>query len=613
MNDHEMMPCSLPLDEKCDETKDVDLLDRNAYDGGVGGDLFCSLDEYRVHISESVKMHLAQSLGMDHVEEILDAMKRPLDCMTCRVAVLAVPTSEKRKDRDHQRTQIMEKLRNHWNEKWIRERLDTGDDNSSVQILIDPHSVLPDVIVVRVAINNDHTHHDRHDQHPMKARLDMTIDSPSSNHCTDAVAPNISDCDSGRDAGDELNFRAASCISDYKMVLVDRFCGEAVLSGADVYKRGVLGSDAGIGVGDQVAVYAILVKFDSKSNDKNLMPLIRGFKLEPFLRSCMNPNDLENGNNVQCVFVGTGIAQCSRSAIFREQRGVAVAMDLAKRNIPCLPPFDEDILSPWVVLQHPPSIVVGHALKQSFDMDDPTTTIQAKAPSYILDMCAAPGGKSSHLASLFPDTKILACDKSRSKMRQCYQRFLKLGIASNVLPLVMDSSKCVLSDSPESGSTVHKILDAADCQDGIFRVHGFVPESFEAIILDPPCSALGLRPKLQISASLEDLQSAAQYQRKFVDNAVQLLKPGGVLLYSTCTINPLENEGMVRYILDKNDDEIGLELLDVGVDLGCRGLVGHELLSETEHRLVRRFDPTKDTMGFFIAKFQKRIILEHLS
>jgi 16S rRNA C967 or C1407 C5-methylase (RsmB/RsmF family) len=112
---------------------------------------------------------------------------------------------------------------------------------------------------------------------------------------------------------------------------------------------------------------------------------------------------------------------------------------------------------------------------------------------------------------------------------------------------------------------------------------------------------------------LEDLQSAAQYQRKFVDNAVQLLKPGGVLLYSTCTINPLENEGMVRYILDKNDDEIGLELLDVGVDLGCRGLVGHELLSETEHRLVRRFDPTKDTMGFFIAKFQKRIILEHLS
>jgi hypothetical protein len=600
-----MKPSSLSLIEKHDETKDTNHFDRNA-DTVYGGDCFCSLDEYQVHISESVKTHLAQSLGIDHVEKILDAMKRPLDCMTCRMAVVAPTTS---KDCDHQRTKIMENLRSHWNEKWIRERSKTISDvnNSNIQLFIEPHSVLPDVIVIRVAIQDNYlTSHDcRH--HPIKERLHAIKDSDS-RKSTDDVSPILSECG----LRDELQPQVG-CKSDYKIILVDRFCGEAVLSGADVYKRGVLGSDAGIVVGDRVAVYAIIVKFDSESKDKNPVPLVRGFKVEPFLCASMNPDEVGSKSDVQCVFVGTGIAQCSRSAIFREQRGVAVAMDLAKQNIPCLPPFDDDLLSPWVVLQHQPSIVVGHALKQSFATDNQTTKIATNDPSYILDMCAAPGGKSSHLASLFPNAKVLACDKSRSKMRQCYQRFLKLGIASNVMPLVMDSSKCVLSASLESRCTVDKVLETADCQDGIYRVPGFVPGSFEAIVLDPPCSALGLRPKLQISASLEDLQSAAQYQRKFVDNAVQLLKPGGVLLYSTCTINPVENEGMVRYILDKHHDEFGMELVDVGVDLGSPGLLGQGLLSEMEHRLVRRFDPTKDTMGFFIAKFKKRTLPEHPS
>ena len=72
------------------------------------------------------------------------------------------------------------------------------------------------------------------------------------------------------------------------------------------------------------------------------------------------------------------------------------------------------------------------------------------------------------------------------------------------------------------------------------RIHSqpFPPQSFAYILLDAPCSALGLRPRLQQTADLPSLLRAAEYQRQMLDAAVALLQPGGSLVYSTCTINP---------------------------------------------------------------------------
>ena len=67
---------------------------------------------------------------------------------------------------------------------------------------------------------------------------------------------------------------------------------------------------------------------------------------------------------------------------------------------------------------------------------------------------------------------------------------------------------------------------------------GFPPCSFDYILLDAPCTALGIRPRLLLPHDLELLLQTAEYQRKLLDVAVQLLKPGGVLVYSTCSINP---------------------------------------------------------------------------
>jgi hypothetical protein len=67
---------------------------------------------------------------------------------------------------------------------------------------------------------------------------------------------------------------------------------------------------------------------------------------------------------------------------------------------------------------------------------------------------------------------------------------------------------------------------------------GLVPGSFDHVLLDAPCSALGLRPRLLLSWDLNQLQQLAGYQRALLHSAVHMLKPGGTMVYCTCTINP---------------------------------------------------------------------------
>ena len=139
--------------------------------------------------------------------------------------------------------------------------------------------------------------------------------------------------------------------------------------------------------------------------------------------------------------------------------------------------------------------------------------------------------------------------------------------------------------------------------DGLLNVSCFDEASFDRILLDPPCSALGLRPKLHVDVSLSQLEAFATYQKRLLRTAVALLKPGGVLTYSTCTINTMENEMMVRHALDAHPE---LRLEGIDFPIGSPGLAGAGLDDPERHR-VRRFDPAgdDDTTGFFLAKFRK--------
>jgi 16S rRNA C967 or C1407 C5-methylase (RsmB/RsmF family) len=272
-----------------------------------------------------------------------------------------------------------------------------------------------------------------------------------------------------------------------------------------------------------------------------------------------------------------------RSTLFQPQaRGVAVRMSPTHRAGPALPPLNGVIPTTMAVLQNLPSICVGHAL-------DPQPN------DIILDMCAAPGGKTSHLASLTNNQAvIIAADKSRSKMKKARLLFQEMGCTS-ITPLVVDTTNCV---DPTCATSIQQLLKQAQPgKDKFLNITKFAPESFDRILLDPPCSALGQRPRLVLQEPDHDYHP----QKQFLKQAVALLKPGGTMTYSTCTTTRVENEDMVDYVLTTFSC---MKLVPISIPLGKPGLEGYSYNRD----FVKRFDPDDalDTIGFFLAKFTKQ-------
>jgi 16S rRNA C967 or C1407 C5-methylase (RsmB/RsmF family) len=361
----------------------------------------------------------------------------------------------------------------------------------------------------------------------------------------------------------------------FKVVVCDMFCGEAVLRGANIFVKGILCGDKGIVKGDHVAVYA---------NIKHDKPLTRGMFLENY--------------SGHCIFLGIGEAQYHRAQMFSLERGVGIKMCTVSSEYFMQAVIPQPSLNGQLVgkmmLQNLPSALVAHAL-------DP------KRNDVIADLCAAPGGKTSHVASLVRnDAIIVAMDKSRKKVVSMQYFFETMG-ATCITPILKDSTRILITGQAKRKS-VQDILACAEksSKDGLLEVDGFYSESFDRIVLDPPCSALGLRPKLNIPIrSLKELKRHGGYGKRLVQNAIELLKVGGVMTYSTCTINADENESMVRHVIDVYPS---MELLPIDYNIGGPGLPGFGL-NEQQRGMVRRFDPcdeAADTMGFFVAKFRKQ-------
>lgn len=336
-----------------------------------------------------------------------------------------------------------------------------------------------------------------------------------------------------------------------KVVLTDRLAAEALLRGSNLFNAGVLLSNAK--QNEPVAVYWAVDK------------LLRGSK--------------RYGG--RAVLIASGMAACSSSDMIAHKTGLAVTV--TNTAGPPLPPMSNYTSN--FVLQNLPSCVVAHALKD--------------VSGVILDMCSAPGGKAAHLASY--GATIVSCDQSRRRMQAALKLYNKLCL-DNIVPVALDTTKCVVSGAHTK--SIKELLDQVEYnKDGLARLSGFCPGSFDGIILDPPCSALGLRPKLAVTTNgRKELDYIVRYQRTFVESAVQLLKPGGYLVYSTCTIRWQENEGMVTHLLKTYPE---MKLLGVGVDCGKAGFPDKGL-NEEQQKLVRRFAPCDEHIGFFVAKFQKR-------
>lgn len=208
----------------------------------------------------------------------------------------------------------------------------------------------------------------------------------------------------------------------------------------------------------------------------------------------------------------------------------------------------------------------------------------------VLDMCSSPGGKTSHIAQLTKNTGIIvAIDKNRSKIEKLRKNLEACGI-NHVKCIVADSSKINELDY------VHKL----DEESRKFLLN----RKFDRVLLDPPCSGIGQRPIFQLENFSEIESSYSKYQMKLIDAAVDMLRPGGILVYSTCTVAPAENEGVISYAIRKHP----LKLVEPSYsNYSSRSLEIFDLSIE-EASLARRFWPyggPSDTNGFFYAKLKK--------
>ncbi|XP_011517689.1 tRNA (cytosine(72)-C(5))-methyltransferase NSUN6 isoform X9 [Homo sapiens] len=355
--------------------------------------------------------------------------------------------------------------------------------------------------------------------------------------------------------------------------IVGAQCGNAVLRGAHVYAPGIVSASQFMKAGDVISVYS-----DIKGKCKKGAKEFDGTK----------------------VFLGNGISELSRKEIFSglpELKYVIRGMGIRMTEPVYLSPSFDSVLPRYLFLQNLPSALVSHVLNP-------------QPGEKILDLCAAPGGKTTHIAALMHDQgEVIALDKIFNKVEKIKQNALLLGLNS-IRAFCFDGTKAVK-------------LDMVEDTEG---EPPFLPESFDRILLDAPCSGMGQRPNMACTWSVKEVASYQPLQRKLFTAAVQLLKPEGVLVYSTCTITLAENEEQVAWALTKFPC---LQLQPQEPQIGGEGMRGAGLSCE-QLKQLQRFDPSavplpdtdmdslrearredmlrlanKDSIGFFIAKFVK--------
>ncbi|MDR0421346.1 MAG: rRNA cytosine-C5-methyltransferase [Prevotellaceae bacterium] len=150
---------------------------------------------------------------------------------------------------------------------------------------------------------------------------------------------------------------------------------------------------------------------------------------------------------------------------------------------------------------------------------------QHKNKIIALDLCAAPGGKSTHLLSLLPENSLLVVnDAIRSRTKMLYENILKWG----------NSNVAITNSDPKHFSSLH----------------GF----FDLILVDAPCSGEGMFRKDNNAVkewSVGNVKLCAERQRRILADIWSALKPDGLLIYCTCTYNIEENEENVKWLIDK--------------------------------------------------------------
>lgn len=365
-------------------------------------------------------------------------------------------------------------------------------------------------------------------------------------------------------------------------VTVGKICGEAVLSGADVYAPGVAAWPAGVS-----GFKGVLARIYADATDK----ILRGGVTRICERPCLRTH----------VFLGIGLLEKdSREDVFRKDAsGIAVRMIRRVWRAPSLR-FIESLMpeANSIALQTFPSQIVSKLIDPSAD-------------DRVLDMCAAPGNKTAHLATLLLQSakiqeitgSITAIARTKRKKELMQRKLVDL----QILPKMNKQINIVIGDACNAAQRF-----------------GFC--KFDKVLLDAPCSGTGSRPRLSCASNLSGDQKTEgalflneqQLQKQLLCVAAQVVRVGGILVYSVCSDRQAEGEDIVAWVLSRQT-VMGLQLISAVpfADDAKEYFKGRsrspktDSLSDAEWSKCLAFG-ARDSWdlynlhtGFFIAKFRK--------
>ncbi len=196
-------------------------------------------------------------------------------------------------------------------------------------------------------------------------------------------------------------------------------------------------------------------------------------------------------------------------------------------------------------------------------------TLKIEGWEEILDACAAPGGKTTHMASYLTSGHITALDLYDHKLALIEDNAKRLGVSQKIITRKLDATQVA---------------------------EAFAPDSFDKILVDAPCSGIGLirrKPDIKYNKEAGDFTSLQHVQLSILDSVCQTVKKGGIITYSTCTIVAKENQEVLQRFLESHPNFEQVELTHE-----CTDIVHDGYLLITPEQYM--------TDGFFIGQVRRK-------
>jgi len=280
----------------------------------------------------------------------------------------------------------------------------------------------------------------------------------------------------------------------------------------------------------------------------------------------------EFNNTPAELWIRTNTLKCSRQELALRLKGEGCKFRLSL------------LVPEGILLQSAPPLASLRSFQEGlFTVQDESSMLVAhvlnpQPKQCVLDVCAGPGGKTTHLAQLMKNQgEILACDLHRHRLRLVKNNAERLGI--------------------EIIKT--KLLDATSIDQELKR-------EYSLVLVDAPCSGLGVlrrRPDSRWRKQPEEVKELAVLQLQILDSVYHLLAPGGRIIYSTCTIEPEENVEVIKQFLAEHPE---MESFDLTPSLPYTATTKAE--KEELKSGQRQFLPFQDGMeGIFIAGVRKKL------